>query len=165
MSRMVDDLLVLAAPTVHLRNVELAPFVAELVDVAQATLPDRELELGPVAPVTVRADPDRLAQAVRNLVRNAAEHTAAGGHVRVSATAGARTVTLAVDDDGPGIPPAERDRVFDRFHRLPGTGHTSGGAGLGLSIVRAVAEAHGGRAVAGASDLGGARMTVELPRG
>ena len=165
MSRMVDDLLVLAAPTVHLRDVELAPFVAELVDVARATLPDRELELGPVTRVTVRADPDRLAQAVRNLVRNAAEHTAPGGHVRVSASAGARTVTLAVDDDGPGIPPAERDRVFDRFHRLRGTGHKSGGAGLGLSIVRAIAEAHGGRAAAAASDLGGARMTVELPRG
>jgi signal transduction histidine kinase len=70
-----------------------------------------------------------------------------------------------VDDDGPGIPPAERERVFDRFHRSDaGRARGSGGAGLGLAIARAVVEAHGGRVRATESSLGGARVGFELPR-
>ena len=70
-------------------------------------------------------------------------------------------VELAVEDDGPGIPEAGRDRVFDRFHRAEARRGT--GAGLGLAIVRAIAEAHGGRATASVSPEDGARVTIVVP--
>jgi two-component system sensor histidine kinase BaeS len=124
----------------------------------------RDFRLGRVDDVTVAADPDRLAQVLRNLLRNAAEHTAPGGTIELSAVSERGVLRLAVDDDGPGIPEAEREQVFDRFHRAGGPRRATGGAGLGLAIVRALAEAHGGRAWAEASPLGGARMVVELPR-
>ncbi|MEA2195355.1 MAG: two-component system, OmpR family, sensor kinase, partial [Solirubrobacteraceae bacterium] len=80
MSRMVDDLLVLAAPTVHKRPTALAPLLRDLLATLDGTA-DRRFEPGPVAAVVVQADPDRLAQALRNLLRNAVEHTAPGGTV------------------------------------------------------------------------------------
>jgi signal transduction histidine kinase len=69
-----------------------------------------------------------------------------------------------VEDDGPGIPPDQRERVFDRFHRTDrARDRASGGAGLGLAIVKAIAEAHRGRVAAGTSQAGGARIELELP--
>ena len=71
---------------------------------------------------------------------------------------------LWVDDDGPGIPASERERVFDRFHRAdPARTRRAGGTGLGLAIVRAIVDAHGGRVWATESPLGGARVVIELP--
>jgi two-component system, OmpR family, sensor kinase len=162
MSTMVDDLLVLAAPTVELRSVAVAPLVASLLDGMRATA-ERDFRLGPVADVIVQADPDRLAQVLRNLLRNAVEHTQPGGVVELSAQASRDTLRLIVDDDGPGIPEAEREQVFDRFHRAPGPRRTAVGAGLGLAIVAALAHAHHGLARAEVSPLGGARLIVELP--
>ena len=111
------------------------------------------------------ADPDRLAQALRNLVNNAIEHTAPGeGIVRMSVELAGREATFIVEDDGPGIPIDQRERVFDRFYRTDAArDRVSGGTGLGLAIVRAIAEAHGGSVAAGGSILGGARMTMRLP--
>ncbi len=81
----------------------------------------------------------------------------------LSATAADRVLRIAVDDDGPGIPAAERERVFARFHRVePGRGD-GGGGGLGLPISRSIVELHGGRIWAEDSPLGGARLCVELP--
>jgi signal transduction histidine kinase len=161
MGRMVDDLLVLAAPTVHRRPVRLRGLLRDLVDGFRPTA-DRRFELGEAPEITLEADPDRLAQAIRNLVRNAIQHTASGGRIRLAAEAVGGRVRILVDDDGPGIAPEQRERVFDRFHRVAGERRTEG-AGLGLSIVKAIAESHGGRAWAEASpDLGGARLVVEL---
>jgi two-component system sensor histidine kinase AdeS len=112
----------------------------------------------------LEADPDRLAQALRNLLRNAIEHTDERGAVRLTVHATATSVRFVVDDDGPGIPPEERDAVFDRFHRLDAArSREAGGAGLGLAIVQAIARAHGGRAWAASPSAGGARLVIELP--
>jgi signal transduction histidine kinase len=169
-SRLVDDLLVLtqAERSDFLRphKIDLRPFVTELWDGLSLTA-DRRFELGEVPAGTLNADPDRLAQALRNLGRNAIEHTADGsGLVRLEVDAlAAGTIRFAVIDDGPGIPPDERERIFERFHRVEmGRSRKSGGAGLGLAIVRAIAEAHGGRVQAdGTRDGTGASVELLLP--
>jgi signal transduction histidine kinase len=170
MSRLVEDLLVLAQAerTDFLRTqpIELRPYVTELWDGLSLTA-DRRFELTEAPQGSLRGDPDRLAQALRNLARNAIEHTQADtGLVRleVEALPGGH-VRFAVVDDGPGIPGDQRERVFGRFYRLePGRSGTTGGAGLGLAIVQAIAAAHGGevRAVDPQSGLG-ARIELILP--
>ena len=110
----------------------------------------------------VTGDARLLALAVRNLAENAARHAAST--VAVSTAATDDGVVLAVDDDGRGIPAAERERVLDRFVRLDeGRDRDSGGSGLGLAIVRAVAEAHGGSARVEEAPGGGARVVLRLP--
>jgi signal transduction histidine kinase len=168
MERLVEDLLLLAradeGELLRPATLDLRPFVIELFDALTLTA-ERRFELGDVPEGTLRADEDRLAQIVRNLARNAVEHTAEGGLVRLCVTAQPRGwIELAVEDDGPGIPPEQRDRVFDRFHRLDSArSRGKGGAGLGLSIARAIVEAHGGRIAAGVSPEGGARVAFRLP--
>ncbi|HWY19244.1 MAG TPA: HAMP domain-containing sensor histidine kinase [Solirubrobacteraceae bacterium] len=168
-SRLVDDLLLLAKAeqTQFLRTepIELRAFVDELWD-GMSLLAVRRFELGPVPRGALRADPDRLAQALRNLIGNAIDHTVAErGVVRMLVeTAPTGRIRFVVEDDGPGIPRAQRERIFDRFYRTDAArDRPSGGAGLGLAIVRAIVEAHGGRVAAGRSPEGGARIEVELP--
>jgi two-component system, OmpR family, sensor kinase len=169
-SRLVDDLLLLAQAeqTDFLRTetIEVRPFVADLWDGISLTA-DRRFEVGPVPDGHLEADPDRLAQAVRNLARNAIEHTAAAtGLVRLEVErVGPNKLRFAVSDDGPGIPLAERERIFERFHRTdPARSRAAGGAGLGLAIVRAIAEAHGGTVRARDPHNGsGARVELLLP--
>ena len=169
-SRLVDDLLVLAQAerTDFLRTeaIDLRSFVAELWDGLSLTA-ERRFELGPVPEGRLTADPDRLAQALRNLARNAIEHTADGnGLVRLEVTQLASgRIRFTVIDDGPGIPPEQRERIFERFHRVDSArSRASGGAGLGLAIVRAVAEAHGGQVHATArEDARGAQIELVLP--
>jgi signal transduction histidine kinase len=159
--RLVDDLLALArldegvAPA--LREVEVGPFLADLGEGVA--------EIGELPDETLRIDPDLIAQVVRNLLGNARRHAGPGGRVALSARVGSAGVVIAVDDDGPGIPPPERERVFDRFHRSePARDRASGGSGLGLGIARAIVELHGGRIWVEDSPLGGARVCFELPR-
>ena len=164
MERLVDDLLLLAradeGALVHPEDIDLAPFVRDLLD-GVSTTADRRFELAGDPGGTLHADPDRIAQALYNLTQNAISHTADGGLVRLRVGHMNGDVELAVEDDGPGIPEAERDRVFDRFHRTEARRGT--GAGLGLAIVRAIAEAHGGRATASVSPEDGARVTIVVP--
>jgi two-component system OmpR family sensor kinase len=169
-TRLVDDLLLLARSeqTEFLRAepIDLLPFVSELWE-AVALLAERRFELGPVPAGILTADPDRLTQALRNLLTNAIQHTRPErGLVRLSVEpTAAGGVRFLVEDDGPGIPASERERVFGRFNRVgPARDRASGGTGLGLAIVRAIAQAHGGGASAGASPEGGARIELWLGR-
>jgi len=105
---------------------------------------------------------EQLARVVRNLVDNAARH--ADTKVAVELSSDDTTVELTVDDDGPGIPVEERERVFDRFTRLDdGRARDAGGLGLGLSMVKTITEQHGGTVVIDDAPLGGARVRVRLP--
>jgi signal transduction histidine kinase len=167
MQRLVDDLLVLAQADegdfLHPREIRLASFVEELEAGIRPTA-DRRFEFGPVPDGTLRADPDRLAQALRNLLVNAVEHTSARDRVALTVEARDGVVAFAIDDSGPGIPLEQRQQVFDRFHRTAGARSSSGGgAGLGLAIVQAVADAHGGTVAVAESGLGGARIVLTLP--
>lgn len=110
----------------------------------------------------VRGDAVALGQVVRNLVDNAARHAA--GRIAVAVASGVDSVTLTVDDDGPGIPESDRERVFERFVRLDDArARDAGGSGLGLAIVREVVRAHGGSVEVHSSPSGGARFVVRLP--
>jgi two-component system, OmpR family, sensor kinase len=169
-TRLVDDLLLLARAeqTEFLRvsEIELGDYVHSLWDGMTLTA-TRRFELAAVPDGTLRADSDRLAQALRNLIANAVAHTRdPDGLVRMSIRPLADgRIEFAIEDDGPGIPPDQRERVFDRFHRTDAArDRASGGTGLGLAIVRAIAEAHGGRVAASASAEGGARVVLELPQ-
>jgi two-component system sensor histidine kinase TctE len=117
-------------------------------------------------PAAVSGDALMLTEMLGNLIDNALRYTQPGGTVTVGvarAVEGGRpAVLLSVEDNGPGIPEAERERVFERFHRVLGTG--TEGAGLGLAIVREIARAHAGRVeLAPAAGGAGARFTVVLP--
>jgi two-component system OmpR family sensor kinase len=168
--RLVDDLLLLAQSEqrnfLRLEPIDLVSFVEELFDGITLTA-ERRYELGEIPSGTLVADPDRLAQAVRNLARNAIEHTVApDGLVRLELErVPPDGIRFSVIDDGPGIPAEERERVFDRFHRTDSSRtRAAGGAGLGLAIVRAIADGHGGRAyVRATTDSKGARLELELP--
>ena len=114
---------------------------------------------------SVRADPDRLAQVFRNLLRNAVAHTGEGGRVEVLAGVTGDRVRFEVADDGPGFDAREADHLFDRFYRTDG-GRTrdEGGSGLGLAIAHSIVEAHGGTIHAVPADgSGGGRVVFELP--
>jgi len=115
-----------------------------------------------VHPAKVRGDAAQLSRVVRNLAENAARH--ARTTVWLSCVAEGPTVQVVVSDDGPGIPAAQRGRVFERFVRLEADrGRGSGGSGLGLAIVAEIVAAHGGTIEACSAQGGGARMVVRLP--
>jgi two-component system, OmpR family, sensor kinase len=168
-TRLVDDLLLLAKSEetqfLHIQAIDLRPYVEDLWDGTSLTA-ERKFELSQIPDGILQADPDRLAQALRNLIRNAIEHTSAPrGLVRldVTQTAGDR-VRFVIADDGPGIAADQRELVFDRFHRTDSArDRASGGTGLGLAIVRAIVLAHSGCVVAGERPGAGARVDLELP--
>ena len=113
------------------------------------------------AGLPARVDPDRVRQALAALIDNALRHAGAGVRVRVEACAAGEWITITVTDNGPGIDSGRAAELFGRFRR----GHTrSDGSGLGLTVVRALAEAHGGTASLGNAEHGGARATLRLPQ-
>jgi signal transduction histidine kinase len=167
LNRLVEDLLTLAQAEqqdfLRPQAIPLRPFLPELWHGLELTA-QRRFELGPLPDGSLRADPDRLAQALRNLARNAIEHTSApAGLVRLEVgRVGQERIRFAVLDDGPGIPLQERERIFERFHRTDAARtRNSGGTGLGLAIVRAIAEAHGG-VVRAAEPASGEGTVIEL---
>jgi two-component system, OmpR family, sensor kinase len=167
MNRLIEEMLLLATSdrglTIQKRPFDVQTFLDDLFWGLQGSA-DRRFELSAPATGTVRADEDRIAQVIRNLTRNAIEHTGPGGLVRLTAEARGDRLELAVEDDGPGIHEAESERIFDRFHRTDGSRSRSlGGSGLGLAIARAIVLAHDGRIWTDRSPEGGARIALELP--
>jgi two-component system sensor histidine kinase BaeS len=167
LSRLVNDLLLLAEIGERI-NPERAPVRLDLlIDAVVARVPATEAPRVEVdhEPVVVVGDEERLGQVVGNLLQNALRYASQkSGAVRVILERDGAHACLTVEDDGPGLPEDALDRVFDRFSRLDkARSRAHGGFGLGLAIVRHVAEAHGGHAVASNRAVGGARFSVVLP--
>ena len=161
---LVDDLLLLArldeGTTPAAREVDMDDLVLAEAERLRAGTTD-EVRTRDVRPGRVVGDARSLERLVRNLGENAARHA---GTVAFGLAARDGRVTLTVDDDGPGIPEADRERVFERFVRLDeGRGRADGGSGLGLAIAREVARAHGGDIALGDSPLGGLRAEATFP--
>ena len=167
MSALVEDLLTLArldadtTPRVPDEPVEVAALLSEVVRRYAGRRVD--VRLTDVDDSVVHGSFDALARAVSNLVDNAVRH--ATGCVEVSGAAAGPRVVLVVDDDGGGIPEADRARVFERFTRLDqARDRDAGGSGLGLAIVREIVHRSGGAIRLGASPAGGLRVELVLPR-
>jgi signal transduction histidine kinase len=173
--RLVDDLLDVSRITqgklaLQPRRVELAQIVARAVETATPLLERRGHELVvdvPAAGLVVHADLERLAQAVANLLTNAAKYTERGGRVTVRARRAGGELVLSVRDTGIGIAPEMLARVFDMFvQERQALDRASGGLGLGLTIVRSLVALHGGRvAVASEGRDRGSELTITLPAG
>jgi signal transduction histidine kinase len=166
LSRLVDDLLLLArsddgAPAgrlaaARLADVDLGALVADLL----GRYPEVAYER-PAGEVEVTVEPDAIGRVVANLVENAERHARSAVRVRVTSENGYARIT--VTDDGPGIPAADRERVFDRFTRLDDArARDAGGSGLGLAIVRELVRRHGGTVTLGDA-APGLRVDVRLP--
>jgi two-component system sensor histidine kinase KdpD len=110
----------------------------------------------------VYVDGSLIVQVFANLLENVARHTPPGTHISVSARADESVIRVEVDDDGPGFPQGDPERLFAKFHRGRDEGNT-GGAGLGLTICRAIVNAHGGSIEAARRAEGGARVSFTLP--
>ncbi len=166
MSGLVDDLLTLArldeVREPRRERVDLAALAADACADATASAPDREIVLEADPPVTVEGDPDQLRQVAANLLSNAVAHTE-GGPIEVSVRTHAGRAVLAVRDHGPGLPEGSERAVFERFWRADeARSRETGGAGLGLAVVAAVAAAHGGEVRAANAPGGGAVFEVTL---
>jgi signal transduction histidine kinase len=167
---MVDELLDLARLQGGRVELEREPVDADhLLREAQRTMrPAAEergvaLEVDPVlATAAVLADPERVQLVFTNLLENAIRHSPAGARVRLRALPSDESVRFEVSDEGPGVPPDQRTRIFEKFVRLPGA--PPGGAGIGLSIARDVVAAHGGEIGVEGEPGSGATFWFTLPR-
>lgn len=169
MTRLVSELMILAQasrPDFLARStVDAGELVARVHEKA-SVLADRSwrLEVGSTAEVEV--DAQRITQAMLQLASNAVAHTSDGDEIQLGCAVDGDEARFWVRDTGPGIPADEQARIFERFYRARGTGDASaraGGSGLGLSIVRAIAEAHGGRVELSSMPGLGARFTIVVP--
>jgi signal transduction histidine kinase len=167
-ARLVEQLLALArsepgASASTPQPLNLSEVVREAIadTVPQARARGTEFELFADTPVPVTGDKAALGALARNLADNAVRYAPPGSRVELRVGVEGGRPTLQVDDAGPGIPVAERERVFDRFYRRS-TGDEAG-SGLGLAIVRSVAAQHGALLTLGDSALGGLRVRVEFP--
>lgn len=173
--RLVEDLQLVSRAEerqLHLRTAELPPSVvvgAAVLGVApqfEAKGVGLESAVAPHLPLVV-ADPDRIGEVLTNLLENALRHTPAGGRVEVGAARVGEDVEISVADTGEGIPREHLERVFERFFRSdPARARMTGGSGIGLTIARAITEAHGGTLRAESAGPGrGARFVLSLPAG
>jgi two-component system, OmpR family, sensor kinase len=168
MGVLVDDLLTLArldeVPDTPHAELDLAAVVRDAVDDGRAAAPGREIHLQTEGGAEVVGDRDQLRQVLGNLLRNAFVHTAEGTPIEVTLERAGADVRLEVRDHGPGLPTSDAEALFERFWRSEaGRERGRGGAGLGLAIVAAIVDAHGGEVRAGNAPGGGASFVVTLP--
>ena len=172
LSKLVDDIHMLSMTEVaplayHWEQVDVVELLDATLSSWQERLAVRGLSLkrvGVIDRMLVSGDPNRLRQVFQNLLENAVRYVDQGGTVQVGCQAGSPGVIIDFDDSGPGMPPEDYPRLFDRFYRREASrNRATGGSGLGLAICRGIVEAHGGRIMAQASPLGGLRVRIELP--
>ncbi|WP_131739448.1 HAMP domain-containing sensor histidine kinase, partial [Actinomadura roseirufa] len=186
LAHLTEDLLLLArldersaaggASPLEPSPMDLRTLAADAQHDVRALDPSRPIELTgpgggtPPAAAPVLGDEERLRQVVSNLVGNAVAHTPAGGRIRIGVGTGGGRAVLEVQDEGPGLSPADAERIFDRFARADGSrtrgssrGAAGGGAGLGLAIARSLVAAHGGRIELDTAPGHGATFRVSLP--
>jgi heavy metal sensor kinase len=147
-------------------DVDLAEMARDVAAQLAVLAEDRDIAIDVAIgqPLRVTTDAVMARQAFCNVLDNAIKYTREGGHIRIGSESPAGERRVVVDDEGPGIPPDQRQRVLERFYRIEG-GHTPrhGGAGLGLAIVQWAMAANGGRVTIGDNDAGGARVVLAWP--
>jgi two-component system, OmpR family, sensor kinase len=168
MGVLVEDLLTLArldeVPDTPHSELDLAGIVRDAVDDGRAVAPGRDIRVEAEGPAVVVGDRDQLRQVLGNLLRNAFVHTPEGTPIEVTLERAGDAVRLEVRDHGPGLPTSDAEALFERFWRSEaGRERGRGGAGLGLAIVAAIVDAHGGDVRAGNAPGGGASFVVTLP--
>lgn len=171
LTNLIDDLQTLAmsdagALNVHKKSFDLSELVLQCVDSFRNRLDARgisvDVQVGDE--VILTADHARLRQLILNLLENSARYTEEGGRVRIILTRTRESVHMVLEDSGPGLEPEQMQRLFERFYRVENSrSRSGGGSGLGLSICRNIAEAHGGTILAEASRLGGLKILISLP--
>jgi signal transduction histidine kinase len=176
LERLVDELRelsLLESPGLRLslQKIDAGVLAAQAAQAFAGVFAERGLRLEnniPAGLPPVSADPGRFLQVVRNLLDNAAKYCPAGSKLSMSAEVEAdkrpARLALAIADDGPGVPPAELELIFDRFHRVEKSrSRATGGSGLGLAIVKSIIEAHGGEVRAEQAEPHGLRVKFSLP--
>ncbi|AYY11418.1 HAMP domain-containing protein [Actinobacteria bacterium YIM 96077] len=170
LQRLIDDLQDLALADAGMLRVypeeqDAAALARQVVAAHRAAADEAGVELRLDAePVTVAFDPERLRQALGNLLSNAIRFTPEGGTVTVYARGGDESASLVVEDDGPGVPEEHLPHLFDRFYRVEGSrSRETGGSGLGLAICKHLVEAHGGTIDVASTAGAGSVFTIRLP--
>jgi signal transduction histidine kinase len=169
--RLADDLSALSRAEeqrldLHLASTDLADLARQAASrlAPQFSDSDVTLTVEGARALPVRADPDRITQVLTNIIGNALTATPAGGSVTVQIRATGNSAQVAVTDTGVGLVAADLERVFERFYRAPRSPRRSGGSGIGLTIARGIARAHGGDVTAASAGPGhGATFTLTLP--
>jgi len=173
LGRLVNDLYELSLSdlgglTYRRTDTDLVRLLLQALDPYRQEFADRDIALEADLPVgrpfPLFADPDRLHQLFSNLLENSLKYTDAGGRLRLGIERRERTATVHFQDSGPGVPPSEMGRLFDRLYRVEGSrSRATGGAGLGLAICRNIVEGHDGAIAAFPSPMGGLWVKVDLP--
>ncbi len=167
--RLIDDLLAVTrleqGIPLDRTRFDLVPVTAAAAELTRELAPAVTVELHTPRHVELHGDPQRIRQILDNLLSNARHATPDGGQITIRVAGHAAEVTVEVTDTGPGVPPPDRERIFERFARLDGS-YPGGAAGngLGLAIARGIATAHSGTLTCTGRAGGGARLELRLPR-
>ena len=170
LTRIVDDLLDLSRIETGQRS-ELRPTAVDVAaaletnaEIFRTQSPGHRVRVASTPGVVALADPDALDRILKNLLSNAVKYSPGGSEIRLGATSGEGRVEISVEDDGPGIPQDALPHVFERYYRVPGRTRAVRGLGLGLALVKSLADAQAGSVRAERAQGGGSRFTVTLPR-